>query len=231
MDAPGSVKKPSCSLGNSPTLPLEGTKTERSSYMSDHQEAEGGDQPKYAKPKSKKKLIFIGLGVVALIGGAGVPMMLMGGEEPVQEEEAVEESLEDVKRLENLDMGIFIVNLSETSSFLKTHIILEYDAALLELQTLSAGGAGGGHGEGGGAAGGGGEGEAGGASHPNFLSKKETILRHTIIRVLSAKKVDEVLTPDGKDRLSEEIVEGVNEALALEQPVVSQVFYTEFIIQ
>jgi len=200
--------------------------------MSGHEEAEGGEQPKEAQPKSKKKLIFIGLGVVALIGGAGVPMMLMGGEEAIEEEVvAIEESLEETKRLENLDMGVFIVNLSETASFLKTHIILEYDAALLEQQTMSEGGAGGGSGEGGGAAGGGGEGEGAGGGHPHYLTKKETILRHTILRILSSKKVDDVLTPDGKDRLSEEIVEGVNEALALEQPVFSQVFYTEFIIQ
>jgi flagellar basal body-associated protein FliL len=201
--------------------------------MSEHKDEEGGEKGAESKPKGKKKLIFIGLGVFALIAGAGVPMFLMGGEEVVEEVEHIAEELgEPQKRLENLDMGIFIVNLSETSSFLKTHIIIEYDAGLLEHQTMAIGGEGGGEGHGGGGAGGegGGEGAEGGGT-PHFLSKKETVLRHTIIRILSSKKVDEVLTIDGKDRLSEELVEGLNEALALEQPVVSQIFYTEFIIQ
>ena len=47
--------------------------------MSEQKEA-GGDKPTEAKPKSKNKLIFIGLGVLSLIAGAGVPMFLSGGE-------------------------------------------------------------------------------------------------------------------------------------------------------
>ena len=194
--------------------------------MSEQKEA-GGDKPTEAKPKSKNKLIFIGLGVLSLIAGAGVPMFLSGGE--VADEAVVEEELEEVKRLENFDLGIFVVNLSETSSFLKTHVIIEYDAALLDKQTMMVeGGEGGGSAHGGGAAGGE---AAGGAGVPSHLSKKETILRHTIIRILSSKRVDEMLTQDGKDRLGEELIEGLNEAIALERPAVTQVFFTEFIIQ
>ena len=194
--------------------------------MSEKKEA-GGDKPTEAKPKSKNKLIFIGLGVLSLIAGAGVPMFLSGG--GVSDEAFVEEELEEVKRLENFDLGIFVVNLSETSSFLKTHVIIEYDAALLDKQTMMVeGGEGGGSAHGGGAAGGE---AAGGAGVPAHLSKKETILRHTIIRILSSKRVDEMLTQDGKDRLGEELIEGLNEAIALERPPVTQVFFTEFIIQ
>lgn len=204
--------------------------------------AEGGEQPADAKPKGKKKLIFISLGVVALLGGAGVPMLLMGGGEEAAQSAHVEseESVEETRRMETLDLGVFIVNLSETSSFLKTHIIIEYDAASLERQLMSIeGGAGagaghgGGSGHGGGAAGGGGgegEGAAVGGT-PYYLTKKETIFRHTIIRILSSKRVEDVLTPDGKDWLNDELVEGLNSAMGLEQPVVSQVYYTEFIIQ
>ena len=213
--------------------------------MSDAKEKEkneeGAEKPAAAKPKSKKKLLFIGLGVVALLGGAGVPMFLMGGGEEAVDEAHVEsdEPVEEAKRMETLDLGVFIVNLSETSSFLKTHIVIEYDASSLERQVMSiegsagaGGGAAGGSGHGGGAAGGGGEGEgAVGGGTPHFLAKKETIFRHTVIRILSSKRVEDVLTPDGKDWLSEELVEGLNAAIGLEQPVVSQIFYTEFIIQ
>jgi len=195
-------------------------------------EAEGGEHGEGAKPKSKKKLMFIGLGVLALIAGAGVPMFLMGGgEEAAEEAHVQEEPAEELKRLENLDLGIFIVNLSETSSFLKTHIVVEYDAALLEKQTAVLEGAGGGQGHGGGEAGGGGEGEAAGGGTPHFLTKKENVIRHTIIRILSSKTVDEVLTPDGKDLLTEELIDGLNDVIAVEQPVVSQIYFTEFIIQ
>ena len=195
-------------------------------------EAEGGEHGEGAKPKSKKKLMFIGLGVLALIAGAGVPMFLMGGgEEAAEEAHVQEEPAEELKRLENLDLGIFIVNLSETSSFLKTHIVVEYDAALLEKQTAVLEGAGGGEGHGGGEAGGGGEGEAAGGGTPHYLTKKENVIRHTIIRILSSKTVDEVLTPDGKDLLTEELIDGLNDVIAVEQPVVSQIYFTEFIIQ
>ncbi len=212
--------------------------------MSDAKEKEkheeGAEQPAAAKPKGKKKLMFIGLGVVALLAGAGVPMFLMGGGEEAVEEVPVEseEPTEEAKRMETLDLGVFIVNLSETSSFLKTHIVVEYDASSLDRQVMSieghagaGGGAAGGSGHGGGAAGGGGEGEAVGGGTPHYLAKKETIFRHVVIRILSSKRVEDVLTPDGKDWLSEELVEGLNSAIGLEQPVVSQIFYTEFIIQ
>ena len=212
--------------------------------MSDAKEmdhgAEGAAQPAEGKPKNKKKkLIFIGLGVVALLGGAGVPMFLMGGGEAPEATEVTEEHVEeeDAKRMETLDLGVFIVNLSETSSFLKTHIVIEYDAAALDRQLMSlgigGGGAGGagGEGHGGGGAGGGEGAEGGGSGAPHFFTKKENIFKHTIIRILSSKRVEDVLTPDGKDWLSEELVEGLNAAIGLEQPVVSQIFYTEFIIQ
>jgi flagellar basal body-associated protein FliL len=49
--------------------------------------------------------------------------------------------------------------------------------------------------------------------------------------VLSSKKAEDVLTSDGKERLKEELIEGLNEAVALEEPPLTAVFFTEFIIQ
>jgi flagellar basal body-associated protein FliL len=40
-----------------------------------------------------------------------------------------------------------------------------------------------------------------------------------------------MLTGEGKERLKEELVEGVNEAVGLEDPAVNRIFFTEFIIQ
>jgi len=186
--------------------------------------AEGAE----AKPKSKKKLIFIIAGVVVLAGGAGVPMLLMGGDKEAALLE--EEHHEEVKRLETADLGIFVVNLSDTSAFLKAKIMIEFDAALVEKQTAGEAGAeGGGGGHGGGAGGGGGEAKAGGLP-PHFM-KRESQIKDAIIRVLSSKKADELLTAEGKERLKDELIEGVNEAVGLEEPPVVGVYLTEFIIQ
>lgn len=191
------------------------------------------EKPTDEKPKkSKKKLIIIGLGVLSLVGGAGVPMLLMsGGNEDAPTKEVAEEHLEEPKRIELADLGIFIVNLSENVSFLKTHIMMEYDAALLDKQTGTVeGGEEGGKAHGGGASGGAEGAAAPGGLHPH-LAKRENQLRDVIIRILSSKKSDEVLTLDGKARLKEELVDGLNEALALEEPPVVGVLFTEFIIQ
>jgi flagellar FliL protein len=184
---------------------------------------EEGEETTEAKPKSKKKLIIIVLALVLIVVGAGVPMFLMGGKKTAE----TEEEHEAPKKLETADLGQFIVNLSETSSFLKVHITIEYDASILDHHLEDKGHAGG-KGEGGGAAGGG-EGKEGGL-HP-FLTKRQTQIQDTIIRVLSAKHAEELLTQEGKERLKDELVEGINEAVATEEPAITAVYFTEFIIQ
>jgi flagellar FliL protein len=187
--------------------------------------AEGGE----AKPKSKKKLIFIVVGLVVLVAGAGVPMFLMGG--GAEEAEHVEEEHEEVKRLETAEIGVFVVNLSETSAFLKTKIMIEFDMTSVEKQTGGLeGGAEGGKGHGGGAGGGGG-GEAKAGGLPPHFMKRESQIKDAVIRVLSAKKAEDLLTVEGKERLKDELLEGINEAIGLEEPPVVGVFFTEFIIQ
>ena len=200
--------------------------------MSDHgakpeeHAAEGGD-----KPKKSKKGLFIGLGVVVLALGAGVPMFLMGGE-PSAEESAghEEEEKPHEKHLETAELGIFIVNLSESTSFLKTKMTVEFDPEIVDRQTKKPEGEEGAAEEGGGGHGGGDK--AGGAAPlPEFMAHKETQIKDTVIRVLSSKHTDEMLTGEGKERLKEELVEGVNEAVGLEDPAVNRIFFTEFIIQ
>jgi flagellar basal body-associated protein FliL len=190
------------------------------------------EKPAEAKPSmpKKKKLILIGVGVLSLIGGAGVPMLLMGGGEPEQPAEVVEEEpVEEPKRIEVADLGQFVVNLSESTSFLKVHLIMEYDAAVLDKQTAPKHeGEEGGEGHGGGASGG--EKAEGGGIHP-YLAKKESQLRDVVIRVLSAERAADLLTSDGKARLKDELVDGLNEAVGLEEPPVVGVLFTEFIIQ
>jgi flagellar basal body-associated protein FliL len=56
-------------------------------------------------------------------------------------------------------------------------------------------------------------------------------MKDAIIRILSSKKADDLLTAEGKERLKDELLEGINEAVGLEEPPVVGVFFTEFIIQ
>ncbi len=190
------------------------------------EEASGDGAPK----KKSKKVIFIALGVVLLVAGAGVPMFLMGG---APEEAAVapeEEEHHEEKHLETADLGSFVVNLSEATSFLKAHLLVEFDNAVVEKQMKppaegeahAAEEGGGGHGGG----------EKGGAAPlPEFMAKREIQVKDTILKVLSSKKADDVLTPDGKERLKDELIEGLNEAVGLEEPPLTAVYFTEFIIQ
>lgn len=186
--------------------------------MAKEEQAKEGEEA--APKKSKKKLfLFAGVGVVVLILALAVPM-LMGGE---KKEEVIEEPFPEYK-LAKFDT--FIVNLSEQKSFLKVTLLLEYDLTALTRVTAPKGGEGGGHG-GGGA---GGKAADPTAMPPQFM-EKEPILKDAVIRVLSSKRVAEVLTADGKDQIKEELIEALNEALGYEEPVVTNIFFSEYIVQ
>lgn len=186
--------------------------------MSEKKEAEPTEEG--AKPKSKKKLIIIVAVVLILVVGGGVGFMALGGSK--EEEKAGESHEEEVKHLETAKLDTFVVNLAGSGAFLKMGIMLEYDAHILEEETKKHG-----------AAGGGGEAEGGhgGGGLPGLMGHKEPMIRDAVIRVLSSKRGEEVMGPDGKDTLKEEIVEAINEALGLEEPTVTGMYITEFLVQ
>lgn len=181
-----------------------------------HQEGEAAPAP-----KGKKKLIIIIAVVLLLLVGGGGGFMLMGGDKP--KDEKAEEAHEEEKHYAHAKLDPFIVNLAQSGSFLKIALLIEYDPALVEGQ----GGEGGGGGHGGGGGGGGGA----PAGLPGVLGLREPMIRDSIIRVLSSKKGEEVLTVQGKDQLKEELVEAINEAVGLEEHPVVAVYFTEFIVQ
>ena len=191
------------------------------------EEAAEGEKPK----KKSKKVLFIALGVVLLVAGAGVTMFLMGGEPEEAKVAEEEEPHKEEKHLETADLGSFVVNLSEATSFLKVHVLVEFDNAIVEKQMhhpkegeeAAAEEGGGGHG--------GGEKAGGAAPLPEFMAKREVQVKDTMLRVLSSRKAQDVLSSDGKERLKEELIEGLNEAVALEEPPLTAVYFTEFIIQ
>ena len=185
--------------------------------MAEEAEKKEGEEGQAAEaPKSKKKLIIIA--VVALLAIGGAAAAFLGGSKPEGEQSA--EEVEEKKEYKVAELETFIVNLSESTSFLKVKLLVEYDPSVLHDEE------GGGHG--GGGAGGGGE-EKGGL--PPALKARYPMIRDAIIRVISGKRATDVLTVPGKETLKQELIEAINEATGLDEPPVVNVYFTEFIIQ
>ena len=190
-----------------------------------------------APKKSKKKLIiFAAVGLVILIAlGVGIPMMMGGKEGEGEGEEVVEE--EPVKVLKQAKLDTFIVNLSEQKNFIKLTMLIEYDPEILA--KMGGEGHGGGHGGGGeilsghasGGGANGGEAAADPFALPVELEPKAPMIKDAVIRVLSSKRVEQVLTVEGKEAMKEELIEGINDAIGFEEPPVTNVYFTEFIVQ
>lgn len=192
--------------------------------MSDKEEAkEGGEAEAAAKPKGKKKLIIIVAAVLLLVLGGVGGFVFIGGTKDKDAEEHHEE--EEVKHYQTFELETFIVNLSENSSFLKVKILVEYDPAILAKAGAD------GHGGGGGYGGGGSGGEGGKSGPPAIVSERLPMIKDAVIRVLSSKKAEDVLTVEGKDRLKEELIEALNEATGLDEGPVVGIYFLEFVIQ
>ncbi|MBP9837910.1 MAG: flagellar basal body-associated FliL family protein [Proteobacteria bacterium] len=64
---------------------------------------------------------------------------------------------------------------------------------------------------------------------PKAVEHDTPKIRDTIIRILSAKNAQDILTSDGKESLRQEIKKSINEVLKSED--ITNVYLTEFIIQ
>ncbi|MCB9029459.1 MAG: flagellar basal body-associated FliL family protein [Deltaproteobacteria bacterium] len=183
--------------------------------MADEDEnEEGTNEGEGSKKKGgKKKLIIIVVAVLLLAGGAAF-MFLGGGEEKVAEED---ELIQEEKHLtEVVDLGSFIVNLSQNATFLKVKIMLECDGEILHGSTAAT------HGNAAAVA---------VSKFPGVLGQLEARVKDNVIKVLSSKKAPEVLNADGKEELREELLDAINEAVETEEPLVTELYFTEFIIQ
>lgn len=190
------------------------------------EEKEGQAEGDAPKKKGKKKLILILVPVILLLGG-GAAFFLLGGKEAPKEGEEVEEVVHEAKprHLATLKLDPFIVNLSENISFLKVTMLLEYDP---EIFAKAEGGEA--HGEAHGGGGSGGEKKDGPAA-PSLITERQPMIRDAVIHVLSSKKSADVLTVDGKEKLKEELIESINEALGLPENPIVNIYFLEFIIQ
>ncbi len=71
--------------------------------------------------------------------------------------------------------------------------------------------------------------EFGEPAQPHTFENDLPKVRDSIIRLLSAKSAQDILSAEGKEKLREEVKEGVNNALGSEDVV--NVYFTEFIVQ
>jgi flagellar FliL protein len=107
-----------------------------------------------------------------------------------------------------------IVNLSDNGilRYLKTTIVLE-----ISDPEAAKGGGGDDHGK------------KGPPELPKDLKNKAAMIEDKITGVLTAKTASELMTPEGKQRLKEELKEGLNKALHEDR--IMAVYFTDFIIQ
>jgi flagellar protein FliL len=198
--------------------------------MSDAKKDEGKDGEEQAAPppKSKKKLFIIIGGIVGVVLIVLVVLLMSGGKKAA--DKPAEQGGEAQHHYGLAEFPPIIVNLSDSSSYLKVTLQLEYDQDIIAEMSGAKHGAKG-KGEGGGGAGGGKKKEAAGGSLPSVIMAREPMIKDAIIRVLSSKKVEELLTSDGKEKLKEELVEAINEAIGLEESPIVNIYFTEFIIQ
>lgn len=171
----------------------------------DEEAAEEGAEPK----KSKKKLIIIIVVVLVLVlgGGAGAFLALSGSKTEESAEGGGEHGEEAA--LKELDSKEAAVELPGAVFPLDTFIVnLRVKGSFLKT-TIQL--------------------EFAQPELPPSLDSDVARIRDSVIRLLSSKSAAEILTPEGKDLLAQELTDLINESLGSEDVV--NVYFTEFIIQ
>lgn len=172
--------------------------------MAEEKKEEGAEAP-----KSKKKLVII-VAVLVLVIGGGVGAFLASGKSGKTEEAASEEGAHGESAAEGGAEGEGgPVTLPPAVLPLETFIVnLQVKGSFLRT-TIQL--------------------EFAEPELPKTIESDVPKIKDAIIRILSAKSSSELLTTEGKEKMRSEIRDGVNEVLGSED--VTQVFFTEFIIQ
>jgi len=178
------------------------------------------------KKKSGKKKLIIVVVLLLLLGGGGAGAFLVLGKKEDPKENKEEHLEEEHPQLVLAPLEpAFIVNLADIGSYLKATIYLEFDiekAKKMELDLAAAAG----HGSGGS-----GGGDKGPPKIEGILKVKEPLIRDVVIRVLSSKTVDEARSTSQRDALKGELVEAINDVVGDGDGPVTNVIFTEYIVQ
>ena len=172
--------------------------------MAEEEAAEGEEQP-----KKKKTMLFIIIGLVVCLAGGGGAFFMMGG----SEEEAVAETEEGAE--EGAE--------GEAEASTEAHYFSLDPAFVVNFQ---------------------------GKSRTRFLqvnidglTREEAIkqevtkhlpqIRNNIVLLLSSKTYDELITPEGKEKVREEVLSEIQKVMEAEtgKPGVENIFFTSFVMQ
>ncbi len=139
-----------------------------------------------------------------------------------EEEEEEEGEDEDDLVTGQFEMDPFIVNLASGTRYMRVKIAAEYDLKLLNKIEKKAG-------------------KKSGKEPsltpkdskdiPALIAQKNTKIRDGIITVLGSKKANDVLPPEGKEALKTELLDKLNDAIGFDDPVITSIYFTDFIIQ
>jgi len=162
--------------------------------------AEGAEAPA-EKPKKKKTLLFIILGVVLLCGAGGgyfaytkfmTPDPAVVAAEAEKAKKAAAEAVGEM-----FELKPFVVNLSDPKGkrYLKVKVILEL----------------------------------GDATDVERAEKAKPKMRDMVIMMLTSLTFEEVMTPEGKIRIRDELHERFNHVLRPTR--VRNIYFTDFVIQ
>lgn len=186
-----------------------------SDFMAEAEEEKEGqaEATPEAAPKKSKKTLFIVIGLVVLLLGAGIPVLMLrsGAKTKIEEvdadaasqsESGHPEGSEDEVELEDgedplgaiVPFDTFVVNLPD-NHFLRVQLQVEF--ATLDV--------------------------------PRRFYVKIVPLRDAIINLLSQKTPDELKSPKGKETLRADIKELINNTLRKED--IKRVYFTQLVIQ
>ncbi|NLW04578.1 MAG: flagellar basal body-associated protein FliL [Pseudomonadaceae bacterium] len=72
-----------------------------------------------------------------------------------------------------------------------------------------------------------------GVSAQNVVQQQLPLVRNTIVLVLARQNENNVVTPNGQERIRQQLLQALHEALTLEvgQPLIVEVLFTNFIYQ
>lgn len=175
-----------------------------------------GGEDKDEKPTKKSKLPIIVLIIIVLLGSGIAGFFLLKPNK--EEEQLIDETLFYKQAL----LDTYIVNLMTNKNFLKVTVYIEYNPFALERwKSEKAQNTGGGHGGG----------KADPFSLPEELAEKKIALSDAVIKVISSKTANELLTPEGKEILKDQLVSALNDALGAHEQIIVNVKFSEFIIQ
>lgn len=171
--------------------------------MAQEPEVEEEGAEEAAPKKSNKKLIIIIAAVVLLIGGGAAAFLLMGGDHAEDGEHAAEEEHAAVEHTDPVFVKLDTFTLNLNPE--------EGDRYLQVDITLNAGA----------------------QSDADTLDKYMPQVRNRVLLILTSKLPSEISDMEGKQALSEEITQQINEPYSegSEPLTVTEAFFTSFVIQ